>query len=246
MRLSLSFHQGINWTVHLTVQMPPNIDIKRLIKRLITAWEMTVSSNPLLRRRIVKGLQREYIQAVVRESIPLRVLKDCDFRNSQYAGAKDIWHLGKPLVRVSLQGNSLVALIHHAIYNGTSWPMIFRDVKIAYQGQVLPTYSFAPFIKWICDITESTRQFWINKFANFHGETLPPLHDTSLTPKGNRIMECNMPILPDEFTVVNKLRLALAVTLSLYHNTTEILIGGVSNRRTAPVSDIAALPAPTG
>ncbi|KAJ5355968.1 hypothetical protein N7517_010577 [Penicillium concentricum] len=239
--IDMVVQRGANVTMRLEVKLPSDLDKVRLIR----AWDTTVDSNPLLRTRIARDLRGRYLQAVLRESIPLLNLGDESKLNVDYAPGLDIWQLGKPLVRVAIQQDLLVMLIHHALYDGFSWPLIFNDIERAYQGQVLSSHTYVPFVKWAYEIRESTRQFWVDKFAGLHGQPFPPLRDANLVPMETRILHCEMPIIHDDYTVANKIRLALTITMSWYHRTNDIFLGTVSSRRTVPVPDVATLPAPT-
>ncbi|KAJ6110811.1 hypothetical protein N7486_003046 [Penicillium sp. IBT 16267x] len=232
-----------NLTMRLEFQMPGDLDRCRLIE----AWEAAVRSNPLLRTRIVQDPESKskYLQAVVRERVPLLVLNDSDEYNSDYALGLDIWQLGKPLVRVVLQGDLLVMLIHHTLYDGSSWPLIFHDIERAYWGQVLQPHSYVPFVQWASDTGALTRQFWADKMAGFHGQLFPSLGDDMVVPVNARNLHCQLPIIHDDYTIANKIRLALVITMSWYHKTTDIVLGTLSSRRSAPIPGIATLPGPT-
>lgn len=237
--IGLSRSGLVNATMRLEFQISP--DLNRSLLNM--AWEQVVTANPVVRTRIVEIHEGEYLQAVVREGIPLH--EESSFQSDLFAPEVDIFELGQPLLRVALQGNLFIMLIHHAAYDGYSWPMILRDIDRAYTGQTIQPYSYAPFIQWATSHDTPTRQFWINKFAGFHGQPFPPLRSVELSPLEDRQLHCQIPVVHDDYTTSNKLRLALAIVISWYQENTDVGFGTVSGRRTGPVPDIANVPVPT-
>ncbi|CAI7619681.1 unnamed protein product [Penicillium glandicola] len=235
--IGFALNSGVNTTLRLEFQMPS--DLNRA--DLISAWEKVVTANPILRTQVVEIAPGEYLQVVMRESIPL----DLDGLNSpNYAPGLSILQFGKPLIRVTLQGNSFVMLIEHVLYDGYSWPLIVGEIDKAYRGQALMHHSYAPFVQWACDVKPSVRQFWMKELAGFHGNVFPPLREDGPSPLGVRQLHCQLPLIHDDYTAANKLRLALAIVISWYQGTTDVVFGTVSARRGAPVPDIVELPAP--
>ncbi|RHZ61396.1 hypothetical protein CDV55_104784 [Aspergillus turcosus] len=230
---------GYNYTLRLEFKLPSAVDIAQLA----LAWEMTVASNPLLRTRIVELTKGHYIQAVIGEGIPVDNLDSSNM--AQYEPSVDVWGLGKPLVRVGVQTNRLIMLIHHAIYDGQSLPLLFRDFSSAYQGQKLTSRRFAPFVKWSTDLSAPKRQFWIEKFAGFDGRVFPPVLDPSLEPVESRELTGHLNIINDDFTATNKIRLTLAIVISWYLGTNDVVFGAVLARRSAPIMDIIDSAVPT-
>ncbi|KAJ5160935.1 uncharacterized protein N7482_007939 [Penicillium canariense] len=230
---------GYNYTLRLEFQLPSAVDPAQLA----LAWEMTVAANPILRTRIVELTKDRYIQAVIRETIPLDTLHRSTM--PQYEPSVDVWGLGKRLVRVCVQTNRLVMLIHHAIYDGQSLPLLFRDISSAYQGQKLTLRHFAPFVRWSTNISAPQRQFWIEKFAEFDGRVFPPVLDPSLEPVESRELTGTLNIINDDFTATNKIRLAFAIVTSWYLGTDDVVFGAVFARRSAPIMDIIDSAVPT-
>lgn len=230
---------GYNYTLRLEFKLPPGIDQAQLAR----AWEMTVACNPILRTRIVELTENNYIQAVMRETIPLDDLNGPNA--AQYKPGVDVWGLGKRLVRVGAHENLLVMLIHHAIYDGQSLPLIFRDISNAYQGQALPLKHFSPFIRWSINLTAPKRQFWVEKFAGFDGRVFPPVLDPSLQPVESRELTGQLKVINDEFTATNKIRVAFAVAVSWHFGTNDVVFGAVLARRSAPFMDINDSAVPT-
>jgi len=235
----VSIQVGYNYTLRLEFKLPSAVDLNRLA----LAWETTVASNPILRTRIIKLAEDSYIQAVIRESIPLDNLDSSSM--ARYAPAVDVWGLGKSLVRVCVQKNQFFMLIHHAIYDGQSLPLLFQDISNAYQGQQLDLKQFSPFVQWAKDLSAPKRQFWIEKFAGFDGNVFPPVLDPSLEPVESRELSGHLGIIQDAFTATNKIRITMAIVTSWYLGTNDIVFGAVYVRRSAPIPNILDSAVPT-
>ncbi|KAI0168711.1 hypothetical protein BJ166DRAFT_481084 [Pestalotiopsis sp. NC0098] len=230
---------GYNYTLRLDFKLPADVDQNQLA----FAWGKVVAANPILRTRIVELTKDHYIQAVVRETIPLEALHGPN--KAQYEPSVDVWRLGKRLVRVGMHGNQFVMLIHHAIYDGQSLPLIFRDISRAYQGQKLPLTHFSPFVQWSAEPNASKHEFWVDKFAGFDGRIFPPVLDASLEPIESRELTGKLEIVNNGFTATNKIRLAWAIMASWYSGTNDVVFWGVFARRSAPVADIIDAAVPT-
>ncbi|KAI0120643.1 hypothetical protein BJ170DRAFT_646230 [Xylariales sp. AK1849] len=231
---------GYNYTLRLNFNLPVDVDLVQLA----LAWESVVVANPVLRMRIVELTKDHYIQAVIKERIPFETL-DSSKKAWCEPSSVDIWGLGKRLVRVGVQANRLIMLIHHAIYDGQSLPLIFRDISCAYQGQKLVLTHFAPFVQWSRESSASKHQFWVDKFAGFDGKVFPPVLDPSLEPIESRELTGKLDIINNGFTATNKIRLAWAIMTSWYSGTNDVVFGGVFTRRSAPIADIIDSAVPT-
>ncbi|KAF7536955.1 hypothetical protein G7054_g4072 [Neopestalotiopsis clavispora] len=164
---------------------------------------------------------------------------------ARYEPAVDVWGLGKRLVRVGVHADQFVMLIHHAIYDGQSLPLIFRGIFNAYQGQKLPLTHFAPFVQWSSESNASKHQFWMDKFAGFDGQIFPPVLDASLEPTESRELTGKLDVVNNGFTATNKIRLAWAIMASWYCGTNDLVFWGVFARRSAPIADIIDSAVPT-
>lgn len=230
---------GYNYTLRLKFNLPIDVDPVQLA----FAWERVVEANPMLRTRIVELTKDHYVQAVVSEKIPFETIDNSN--KARYEPAVDVWGLGKRLVRVGVHADQFVMLIHHAIYDGQSLPLIFRGIFNAYQGQKLPLTHFAPFVQWSSESNASKHQFWVDKFAGFDGQIFPPVLDASLEPTESRELTGKLDVVNNGFTATNKIRLAWAIMASWYCGTNDLVFWGVFARRSAPIADIIDSAVPT-
>jgi amino acid adenylation domain-containing protein len=231
---------GYNYTLRLEFKLEPRINLDRLVQ----AWEMTFAFNPVLRMRIVRLPNDELVQVVTREKIPMEVLTRANA--TRYEPGVDLWGLGEPLVRAGVQEKRLVVLVQHALYDGHSLGLIFRDLAHAYHDQNLELTQYAPFVRWSTDLTAPKRQYWKDKFVGFDGRVFPPKVDNpSLEYLESRHLWGHIDLVQDAYTATNKIRVALAILFYWYFDTIDVVIGVVFARRAAPLPGILDAPIPT-
>lgn len=229
-----------NPTLRLRCLLPEGLDKGRLIR----AWYYIVSSNPMLRTRLVKFGERSYYQAVVRDPVPLDLTGDV--RKATAGPVPNLFGFGKPLVSASLYDEVFVMSMHHLLLDGYSFSMIFRDLNRAYQGESLPVLSFGPFMRWESSLDEHNIRFWKASFAGFSGKHFPPVPSPEYTPIETMRLQRKLPIRSqDGFTSSNRLRLAIAVAFARNLGTDRIIYGDMLARRAAPIAGISEMALPT-
>lgn len=233
---------GANYMLRLRFWLPAGLDQARLIR----AWDYAVASNPILRTRVFKAAEGPYYQALVRDLIPLDL--DTDLREVNHGPVPDLFCLGKPLVSASLHEDVLSISMHHLVFDGYCFSLIFRDLDRAYQSaNPLPHVSFGPFIQWSTSLDEPTARFWTESFAGFDGKQFPPPPAPGYTPCETTRVHRKIGIRssPDGFAPSNKLRLALAVAFARILRTDKVVFKEVSARRSAPIAGISEMALPT-
>ncbi|OJJ99913.1 hypothetical protein ASPACDRAFT_29371 [Aspergillus aculeatus ATCC 16872] len=232
---------GVNYTLRLDVKLPAELDLEQLMR----AWDMVVAANSVLRMRVVRLPADEsetMVLAVTRPEIPMEPLFA-----ERFAPGVDLWGLGKPLVRVGVAPGRLVMLIQHALYDGHSLGLIFRDLEQAYRGQPVAAVSYSPFVHWSTEWQDGSnkQQYWREKFAGFDGRVCPPrVADAGIGCMESQHFWGSLNFRPDGFTVTSKIRVALAVVLSWHFDTCDIVLGGIYARRGAPIPGIMESPVP--
>ncbi|QKX57678.1 uncharacterized protein TRUGW13939_04796 [Talaromyces rugulosus] len=231
-----------NYTLRMQFDMPADLDVDRLAQ----AWKHVVACHPILRTRIIEAGVERWLQAVVREQIPLDRPTSLENYNVQYA---DIWGIGQRQARAALSPNKdiLVVILHHVLYDLYTLTQLFQHMDHEYRAEIPSSPAVIPysaFVKWTREIESSTRQFWNNMFDGFHGRVFPPLPSSLHQSLENSELHQHVPLVPDEFTASNKLALALAIATSWHINVPDVAFGFTMARRGAPVHDIAAMAAP--
>ena len=94
--------------------------------------------------------KRESIDNAAKEFI-----HDLDF------GSEDALHRPPVYLRhVSADADYLIVVLHHALYDGISLPMLFDYVKAAYARDPPPTTQFHTFSRWITSLETEATGYW--------------------------------------------------------------------------------------
>ncbi|PYH43734.1 putative nonribosomal peptide synthase [Aspergillus saccharolyticus JOP 1030-1] len=233
---------GVNYTLHLDVKLPSELDLERLMR----AWDTVVAANSILRMRVVRLPADEKETMVLAQTRP-KVSMEPLFPD-RFAPGVDLWGLGRPLVRVGVAPGRLVMLIQHALYDGHSLGLIFRDLEQAYRGQPVPAVSFSSFVRWSTEWQDGSlkQQYWREKFVGFDGRVCPPrVADSEVSCIESRHLWGSLNFKLDDFTVTSKIRVALAVVLSWHFGLCDLVLGGIYARRGAPIPGIMEAAVPT-
>lgn len=146
-------------------QLPSATDIERFQQ----AWEKVVSYNEILRTRIISLDTDGMIQVVMRRHSPKwhhdTCLKDyLDKTDMQLDPRADLVRYA--LIRDKDGGHLYFVLtMHHAVYDGWSYPHILQQVDHVYaQQSIVRPPQFVNFIRHIQSASTSvTRAFWVHK-----------------------------------------------------------------------------------
>ncbi|RJE18795.1 nonribosomal peptide synthase [Aspergillus sclerotialis] len=233
---------GSNHTMAIECRLDPSVDQDRLVR----AWDTVVQNNPILRTYVVEDNTGEYLQVVLRDVIPLELSSHPLFEDS--SEPNNIWGFNRQLMRLVKYQDRLQMLIHHAIFDGYSISVIFQHLEKAYDGEILHSRPFGPFLRWVQQSDDHVDEFWKRKLAGFQGKTFPPvlsIEHVPMTRSALQPLPINIQQTTDGITIGSKFRLALAIILSLATNTHDVSFGEVVSRRGAPVAGITEMIAPT-
>ncbi|KAL4863703.1 hypothetical protein BDV12DRAFT_201835 [Aspergillus spectabilis] len=216
------------------------------INRLQQAWAVTAKRNPILRTRIFQTTDGSSYQAVV--SSPLN-WSHHETLDGVFA-SQPVIGLGTPLVHLMLSPGHLHLLIHHALYDAWSLPLLFAEVDSAYLG--LPTQPAAKFNNFIAHVESSMQSagaFWkqeLKDTPSIHFPTLPSLtHRPQPHTSMSKIIDLPNNPTQSNVTVASKIKLAWALVSRAYTNNSDTVTGLISSGRTAPVAGIVKVPGPT-
>jgi amino acid adenylation domain-containing protein len=249
--ISLTAKKAGMYTAQFVYQVPSEVRWDRLQ----TAWQTTVDANAILRTRIIQTESHGSFQVL-----------SCGFHIDWFQGssvdrylvddAAKPMELGQPLVRFAVfspveggvQPSSIVVTIHHALYDGISFPLLVDQVKMAYDGQQLEPCPFNPFIKYITSQdSTAVRDFWVAEFADLDAPVFPPLKETTRNPSPTKSVRRAVDIAFSNrgATLSNVLRLAWAIVVSQYTDSDDVVFGVTVTGRSAEVDNIELLTGPT-
>ena len=237
------------YIVDLAFVISPHVDLDRLE----AAWNIVADANPILRTRIVPSGASGMLQVVLREKLQWTVqvsrVPDSD------RGFREKMNIGRPLSQFVVQpvqtGNQtrreLLVMIHHALYDGWSFPLILEQVEAAYHGDTLSMRPFSPFVRYLRSV-DGHEEYWRLAFAGLQAPTFPCLPAKCYQPSPQAVVDMTAKVnLPAtrEFTQRTFLRLAWAIAQSHLQANNDVVHGLVVSGRNAPVAGIESMTAPT-
>ncbi|PYI01631.1 nonribosomal peptide synthase [Aspergillus sclerotiicarbonarius CBS 121057] len=237
------------YTTTLRCELSNQVDCARLQ----SAWDQASEAHPILRTRIVLTNDHRAMQVVQHGNrLPWDVysLRDSD----NLPDLTSQMTLGSPLLRLAEirqaggQGRLLLVTIHHALYDGWSFPLVKQAVEDAYSGQALKSQAFTPFIAYLNEGRLAAEQFWADHLESFAGGAFPclPTVDHRIRPTARLTRKLSLPVSAGhQYTLATKIQAAWAVTVSRYDDETDVVFGTVSTGRAAPVPGIDRVAGPT-
>lgn len=219
---------------------------------LKAAWESALGSTTILRTRIVQHESMGLVQVVCKEGITWNSSQDLEsFLVKDRALPMG---LGDALTRFALidstdgKPQSLVWTVHHALYDGWSHNLVMDLVSRAYRGHKLAARAeFNAFVKHVSSINDTKAEsFWQSYLANGEFAPFPALPSSIQEPTANETFELVLPpSAKTEVTMSTLIRAALAVVISQYTGSTDVLFGAVVSGRNAPVKGVDEIVGPT-
>ena len=229
------------------------------VSRLEYAWAATVASFQILRTRFVDlAEQQGLLQVVINE--PPRwvqganldaILAEEERQSEEGRGMS----LNTPLCSAALvHGGAddktlLVLSLHHALYDGYSWPVIIEAIGRAYHREPMPLQlPMQAFVGYVCNLdTAAARNFWRRQFESTEAVPFPELPSLSYHPRANEATVRTIAdlCLTSSVTPATVCRAGWAILQSRYTDVDEAVFGAVLSGRQAPVDGIERVMGPT-
>ncbi|TVY84983.1 Nonribosomal peptide synthetase [Lachnellula suecica] len=234
------------YIARFSYMIPENIDLERF-KR---AWSAVCTANPILRTRMIQSTKCGTLQAILSQPPHWETYNSAsEERNHAETRAMD---LGQPLMHLALiqspkKGYQFIWTIHHALYDGWSLPLLWTQVKEAYEHQILKAQPFNRFIQYLTNV-DGGDEFWTSQLSNLQAAVFPPLAHSDYTPNPSHSFTHTIAGLPgrnEEYTISSVLQLAWAVVLAHYTDSDDIVFGLTVNGRTVPMAGISKVTGPT-
>nr|WOZ30810.1 McfA [Coleophoma empetri] len=251
--IAITAHQPTAYMSRQIYKLAPTVDITRFQQ----AWQALVQATPILRTRILAGMDTTDVslQVVVRSSISWQ----CSESLSEYvaqdknAGVK----LGQPLVRFGLIQNTnerfFVWTAHHSVYDGWSVSMIYQRLSAIYLGQSIPpTIPYSRFIRYLLRKDhDASRRYWSHQLEGNVVANWPSLPRADYQPKPQQRFTHDIFLSDSEMhnqktsALPNVIRAAWALTMGKYAGQGDVVFGATVSGRNAPVWQIADMTGPT-
>ncbi|KAI4170935.1 MAG: hypothetical protein LQ343_004593 [Gyalolechia ehrenbergii] len=225
------------------------------VARFKAAWEAVLSTEPILRTRIVYTDSMGFLQVVVKDSIQWQ----------EENGLSDLAKVEK--VKPSYNGGELagfaiiqnsdraffVLTMHHALYDGWSLDIVLDKVRKCYEAstpsKAATDRSYADFIYYITNIdATASEDFWRSHLAETTSPQYPMLPNLAYQPHVTRHISHAIPInrvTGSVTTVPSIIRAAWALTLSAYCDSEDVVFGETVAGRDVPVAGVLDMTGPT-
>ncbi|KKY16044.1 putative nonribosomal peptide synthase [Phaeomoniella chlamydospora] len=238
-----------SYTLQNILTLSPDLDLPRFR----AAWELIVQATPILRTRIVQNSDGRLLQVVVKEE--MQWIESDDLQQYLTRDCSTPMTTGQPLSRYSLVNNGskpcwFVWTIHHALYDGTSLPIIINLVSRAYRKQSFeaPT-PYNLFVKYLHDIDRrAMMEFWQTTLSRYESAAFPSVPSISYPLKPDTTLSAHCPRLPEvdsDTTLATLVRAAWAIVTSHHTGSNDVVFGATVSGRHAAVVGIERIIGPT-
>ncbi|KAJ4300033.1 hypothetical protein N0V90_005282 [Kalmusia sp. IMI 367209] len=249
--LALASKQG-DYVAQFTLDISDHINVDRLCE----AWGQVIERTPILRTRIVANHNEGLLQVVLDEKVHWITTSGLD----QYLKADRELRMGigQPLSRYALikdhKGSIkwLTWTLHHALYDGWSFPILLKALNDAYSGVTLKEHPpFNRFIKYISDMdVDAASNYWRDLLMDYDNAPFPTLPPSVKQPLTNTILEHQVDLTGHQnssanITLSTLIRAAWGLVMGNITSTNDVVFGMPVSGRAAPVSGIELMTGPT-
>ncbi|KAJ6103992.1 acetyl-CoA synthetase-like protein [Penicillium sp. IBT 18751x] len=225
------------------------------------AWQNVVQATSVLRTRIIQANDGRTYQVVV--SPKLKIQWHSASSESQFYEKDQClpMGLGSPLVRLTLIHDSeakgkpvkLAVTFHHSVYDAFTLHACIKQAEKAYRSELLCPSAFAGFIHHLeqhnLDDEKKIREFWQKEMADLHTTTFPALPSPQYIPRTSSsvVYESRAKAVSSKHTSSPsaKIRLAWALLISLYTDSSDVVFGTVVDGRRGLGVDLGSVLGPT-
>lgn len=239
------------YTARVSYRLPVDINLDDFR----AVWNRVANANPILNTRIIQSNALGCFQVVVSGDVQWAVHEHEDAHDADASGAS--FGIGEPLFCASVipsrslsKPHRFILSMHHAVYDAWSLPLLLEQAEAALQGKPLVPRPFSAFISYISEAKATAASFWQSEFTELNTVSFPSLPSPTYIPSPTEALRHVIPLPPpnetaSDFTMSTKLRLAWALTLSAYCNTSDIVFGLTVTGRGVPVAGIDQMTGPT-
>ncbi|KAM4067630.1 condensation domain-containing protein [Hirsutella rhossiliensis] len=230
-----------------------SLNVRSDLARLRSAVDDVVKATPLLRTRIVHLDELGFMQVVLAKKVEWSEATSVD--DCLKETKLNAWGIGDPLVRYTLvkddQSNAryFVWTIHHALYDGWSFPLMVNQVCQRYDGfDVEPAPEYKHFVQHIAQKNQNeAKEYWKSVLSGTQSTTFPALPDISYAPAADTTVEYCCPPVPrvKGITRTALLRGAWALIMNRFHDSEDAVFGTIVSGRRETFVGIQSLMGPT-
>ena len=242
--MALSSGSRADYSISTVHKLPKGIDLDRFC----SACQSVAYCNAILRTRLVNTQLHKTLQVIVREGISWARGAGID----SYLQNKQAHSMGfgDRLAQYAIVDDFFVITIHHALFDGVTVPMLFKDIKTCYDSGNAPKHPpFKNFIRYLqqSDIC-TTQAYWRQQLAGAPQTTFPSLMPTSYRPRADCSLDRSLHffrISTSDFTTATLARATWAVVIWRHTSLDDFTFGGMLSGRDVAVSGVEEIMGPT-
>jgi amino acid adenylation domain-containing protein len=235
-----------------------SLDARTETEKVKWAWEQTVATIPILRVRFLSS-ESGFHQVVLKEPLHWNIAQK-SLDSYLEMDRRTAFNVGEPLARYCMIEDPpcsqvhLVWTLHHSIFDGMSIEMILDHVRSHIEHGLLPATrvngDFTKFVDFVHKAdTEDARTFWRNQFLGAPVPSFPavPPGKTQFADRSciTHFMDPSKMKSTGTTTVTALARAALAILLSHYENSEDIVFGNTVHGRSSLPQGIQDVIGPT-
>ncbi|KAJ5855559.1 uncharacterized protein N7529_009503 [Penicillium soppii] len=223
------------------------------LERLERSWREVVVTTPILRTRIANLAGQGLVQVVVAGQCSFTACQDLE--EYLQVGKQEPIGLGAHLTRFytisscSGQRRMLVWMVHHALFDRWSMPLVLKQVQQAYHGLIRDRLvPFQGFVKHILQSSDGSCEYWQSQLSGSEAEQFPSLPSPGYQPQPDDGLDHQISGLQwpqGKFTVSTMVRAAWAIVQGHYTNSPDVIFGATVTGRQVPVLGVERIAAPT-
>ena len=240
--IAMTIQQPGAYVASYKYPLPASIDLMRLNH----AWQTLCDERSILRTRLASFEQEGTMQVVLRSGT------SCHFHKASVNQYSFEMTFGKPLVHVAVFQNQFIMLIHHALFDAWSLPLIMRDLTHAYEyGHLEERSSFRDFVYNLQQADNAAaEQFWSQYLFDAPTSTFPAIpcnqvHATRLQTVEHEFSVQVSRQVASEITTATLLQVAWGLVIGRYLGLDDVTYGLAVSGRDAAVSGITEIIGPT-
>jgi amino acid adenylation domain-containing protein/non-ribosomal peptide synthase protein (TIGR01720 family) len=248
--MALSIRHSGSYIVRNVYRIPSTVDLDRFRE----AWDAVIEETPILRTRLALTDPAGLVQVVVRAKYTWQQGSELsDYLNADTGIPMSYGDFMARLTiidNVDLNERYFIFTIHHAIYDGWSFPLILRRVEAAYQKQ--PMSDAPPFGHFIRHISTTdlavTEQFWASTLEGVSCQQFPKLPSAAYHVKADKMLAKTMDLPKETIPGITKstlIRAAWGILVSQYTGSDDTVFGATMSGRNAGVEGISSIIGPT-
>ncbi|KAJ2980585.1 hypothetical protein NQ176_g2549 [Zarea fungicola] len=246
--LSLTTKRSGDYTIQAVLEISSDVDIDEFK----SAWEVIVQSSPILRTRIVQHSTAGLVQVV--HNKPIQWSVSADLQSFLKMDSEAAMSLGDDLCRFTLVNENkgaadiFVWTVHHALYDGWSLSLVLDAVCDLYLSKTQPKVgtAFNSFVKYVLDNRNDAELYWRKYLGSGSLDVFPELPSSVREPIASSVLSAEFNFSAGhQTTTATVIRSAVAILISQYTGSQNVVFGATVSGRNAPLPGIGDVVGPT-